>query len=117
MESVLSAKLLKRKFALCRMLISFTVKKLIRQQKLKVENGKEPSWMPNQCFAALTNMRSVGVMGDFRTYDYAVAPEQRKTIDFMTAESAEIPCGEVLEQVMNRVINEVKGVNRVFYDQ
>ena len=81
----------------------------------KVENGKEPSWMPNQYFAALTNMRSVGVMGDFRTYDYAVALRAVKTIDFMTAESAEIPY-EVLNRVMNRVINEVKGVNRVFYD-
>ena len=81
----------------------------------KIENGKEPSWMPNQYFAALTNMRSVGVMGDFRTYDYAVALRAVKTIDFMTAESAEIPY-EVLNRVMNRVINEVKGVNRVFYD-
>ena len=81
----------------------------------KVENGKEPSWMPNQYVAALTNMRSVGVMGDFRTYDYAVALRAVKTIDFMTAESAEIPY-EVLNRVMNRVINEVKGVNRVFYD-
>ena len=69
----------------------------------------------NQYFAALTNMRSVGVMGDFRTYDYAVALRAVKTIDFMTAESAEIPY-EVLNKVMNRIINEVKGVNRVFYD-
>ena len=69
----------------------------------------------NQYFAALTNMRSVGVMGDERTYDYAVALRAVKTIDFMTAESAEIPY-EVLNRVMNRVINEVKGVNRVFYD-
>ena len=69
----------------------------------------------NQYFAALTNMRSVGVMGDERTYDYAVALRAVKTIDFMTAESAEIPY-EVLNRVMNRIINEVKGVNRVFYD-
>ena len=81
----------------------------------KKEHGEAPSWMPNQYFAALTNMRSVGVMGDFRTYDYAVALRAVKTIDFMTAESAEIPY-EVLNRVMNRVINEVKGVNRVFYD-
>ena len=67
----------------------------------------------NQYFAALTNMRSVGVMGDERTYDYAVALRAVKTIDFMTAESAEIPY-EVLNKVMNRIINEVKGVNRVF---
>ena len=69
----------------------------------------------NQYFAALTNMRSVGVMGDERTYDYAVVLRAVKTIDFMTAESAEIPW-EVLQTVMNRIINEVKGVNRVFYD-
>ena len=69
----------------------------------------------NQYFAALTNMRSVGVMGDERTYDYAVALRAVKTIDFMTAESAEIP-HEVLNKVMSRIINEVKGVNRVFYD-
>ena len=81
----------------------------------KKENGKAPAWMPNQYFAALTNMRSVGVMGDFRTYDYAVALRGDKTIDIMTAESAEIPYA-VLNKVMNRIINEVKGVNRVFYD-
>ena len=69
----------------------------------------------NQYFAALTNMRSVGVMGDERTYDYAVALRAVKTIDFMTAESAEIPW-DVLQTVMNRIINEVKGVNRVVYD-
>ena len=69
----------------------------------------------NQYFAALTNMRSVGVMGDERTYDYAVALRAVKTIDFMTAEAAEIPY-EVLNRVMSRIINEVRGVNRVFYD-
>ncbi len=68
-----------------------------------------------QYFAALTNMRSVGVMGDFRTYDYAVALRAVNTSDFMTAECAEIPF-EVLQKVMNRIINEVKGVNRVLYD-
>ncbi len=74
-----------------------------------------PDWMPDQYFAALTNMRSVGVMGDERTYDYAIALRAVKTIDFMTAESAEIPYS-VLNRTMNRIINEVKGVNRVFYD-
>ncbi|MCD8082067.1 MAG: glutamine-hydrolyzing GMP synthase [Clostridiales bacterium] len=69
----------------------------------------------NQYFAALTNMRSVGVMGDERTYDYAVALRAVKTIDFMTAEAAEIPY-DVLTRVMNRIINEVRGVNRVLYD-
>ncbi len=68
-----------------------------------------------QYFAALTNMRSVGVMGDERTYDYAVALRAVNTVDFMTAESAEIPWN-VLQTVMSRIINEVRGVNRVFYD-
>ena len=68
-----------------------------------------------QSFAALTNMRSVGARGDARTYDYAVALRAVNTVDFMTAETAEIPF-EVLAKVMNRVINEVKGVNRVLYD-
>lgn len=68
-----------------------------------------------QYFAALTNMRSVGVMGDERTYDYAVVLRAVNTVDFMTAEIAEIPY-EVLQKVMSRIINEVRGVNRVFYD-
>lgn len=69
----------------------------------------------SQYFAALTNMRSVGVMGDFRTYDYAVAIRAVETVDFMTAEAVEIPWS-VLQKVMNRIINEVDHVNRVFYD-
>lgn len=69
----------------------------------------------DQYFAALTNMRSVGVMGDGRTYDYAVALRAVTTSDFMTAESAKLPW-EVLEKVTNRIVNEVKGVNRVLYD-
>ena len=68
-----------------------------------------------QYFAALTNMRSVGVMGDERTYDYAIALRAVNTIDFMTAEAAEIPY-EVLNKTMSRIINEVRGVNRVMYD-
>lgn len=68
-----------------------------------------------QYFAGLTNMRSVGVMGDFRTYDYAVALRAVNTSDFMTAECAQIPY-EVLFKVTSRIINEVKGVNRVMYD-
>lgn len=68
-----------------------------------------------QYFAALTNMQSVGVMGDERTYENAVALRAVNTIDFMTAEAAEVPY-EVLNKVMSRIINEVKGVNRVLYD-
>ena len=68
-----------------------------------------------QYFAALTNMRSVGVMGDERTYDYAVALRAVTTTDFMTAESAEIPW-EVIGKTTSRIVNEVKHINRVLYD-
>lgn len=68
-----------------------------------------------QYFAAITNMRSVGCMGDERTYDYAIALRAVLTSDFMTAESAELPW-EVLGTVTRRIVNEVKGVNRVLYD-
>ncbi len=68
-----------------------------------------------QYFAAITNMRSVGVMGDDRTYDYAIALRAVLTSDFMTADAAEIPW-DVLKKVTNRIVNEVKGVNRVLYD-
>ena len=78
-------------------------------EKAGIDTGK------GQFFAALTNMRSVGVMGDHRTYDYAVALRGVITSDFMTAEAAEIPWS-VLQTCMNRIINEVKGVNRVVYD-
>ncbi|MBP5310438.1 MAG: glutamine-hydrolyzing GMP synthase [Lachnospiraceae bacterium] len=84
-------------------------------EEFKKINGKDPEWMPNQYFAALTNMRSVGVMGDERTFDYAIALRAVKTVDFMTAEACDIPF-EVLQRVMSRIINEVRGVNRVFYD-
>lgn len=69
----------------------------------------------NQYFAALTNMRSVGVMGDERTYDYAIALRAVTTTDFMTAESAELPW-EIIEKATSRIVNEVKHVNRVLYD-
>lgn len=81
----------------------------------KAAHGEDPDWMPNQYFAALTNMQSVGVMGDERTYDFAIALRAVKTIDFMTAESSNIPW-DVLQTVMSRIINEVRGVNRVLYD-
>ncbi len=68
-----------------------------------------------QYFAALTNMRSVGVMGDERTYDYAVALRAVETADFMTAEAARLPW-EVLDTVTRRIVNEVPHVNRVLYD-
>ena len=68
-----------------------------------------------QYFAALTNMRSVGVMGDGRSYDYAVALRSVQTSDFMTADWSRLPY-ELLDRVSVRIVNEVRGVNRVLYD-
>lgn len=68
-----------------------------------------------QYFAALTNMQSVGVMGDERTYDYAIALRAVLTTDFMTADWARIPY-ETLDIISRRIVNEVNGVNRVLYD-
>ena len=69
----------------------------------------------NQYFAVLTNIRSVGVMGDDRTYDYTIALRSVDTSDFMTAKWSRIPY-EVLDKVSTRIVNEVKHVNRVVYD-
>lgn len=69
----------------------------------------------HQYFAVLTNMRSVGVMGDGRTYDYTLALRGVTTTDFMTADFARIPY-EVLETVSARIVNECKCINRVVYD-
>ena len=79
----------------------------------EIEAARVPD--ASQYFAVLTNTRSVGVMGDERTYDYAVALRAVRTTDFMTADSAHVPY-EVLDVVMNRIIKEVRGVNRVFFD-
>lgn len=68
-----------------------------------------------QYFAVLTNMRSVGVMGDYRTYDYTVALRAVDTSDFMTADWSRIPY-EVLARASARIVNEVKHVNRICYD-
>ncbi|HIZ21010.1 MAG TPA: glutamine-hydrolyzing GMP synthase [Firmicutes bacterium] len=69
----------------------------------------------NQYFAVITDMRSVGVMGDARTYDYTIALRAVTTTDFMTADWARIPL-DILATVSNRIVNEVGGVNRVVYD-
>ena len=69
----------------------------------------------SQYFAVLTNMRSVGVMGDGRTYDYTLALRSVTTSDFMTADWTRIPY-EVLDKVSVRIVNEVKGINRIVYD-
>ena len=82
-----------------------------REEIAKAGLDKEIS----QYYAALTNMHSVGVMGDERTYDYAIALRAVTTTDFMTAESYDMPW-DVLGTVTSRIVNEVKHVNRVFYD-
>ena len=69
----------------------------------------------NQYFAVITDVRSVGVMGDFRTFDYTIALRGVTTTDFMTADWARIPY-EVLDKVSTRIVNEVKHVNRIVYD-
>lgn len=69
----------------------------------------------NQYFAIMTDMRSVGVMGDERTYDYTVALRAVTTTDFMTADWAEIPY-PVLKKISSRIVNEVRSINRVVYD-
>lgn len=69
----------------------------------------------NQYFAVLTNLKSVGVMGDERTYDYTIALRAVETTDFMTGVWSKIPY-EVLEKVSSRIVNEVAHVNRVVYD-
>ena len=78
-------------------------------QRFDVDTGS------GQFFAALSNLRSVGVMGDGRTYEYAVVLRAVSTEDFMTATAARLPY-ELLDRCMNRIINEVDGVNRVLYD-
>lgn len=69
----------------------------------------------NQYFAVLTSMKSVGVMGDFRTYDYTLALRGVTTSDFMTADFARIPY-DVLDKISSRIVNEVKSINRIVYD-
>ena len=69
----------------------------------------------NQYFAVLTDLRSVGVMGDARTYGYTIVLRVVTTDDFMTAEWTRLPY-EVLEKASNRITNEVAGITRVVYD-
>lgn len=70
---------------------------------------------PSQYFAALTNMQSVGVMGDERTYDYAIALRAVTTSDFMTAEVTPLPA-ETIKTAASRIVNEVQRINRVLFD-
>ena len=89
---------------------------LYEMAQLAVTGDKLPmAQRPSQYFAALTNMRSVGVMGDERTYDYAIALRAVTTTDFMTAEVTILPT-ETLTTAANRIVNEVKNINRVLFD-
>jgi GMP synthase (glutamine-hydrolysing) len=71
--------------------------------------------LTSQAFAVFLPVKSVGVMGDGRTYEYVVALRAVQTLDFMTAHWAHLP-HELLGHVSNRIINEVRGINRVVYD-
>jgi GMP synthase (glutamine-hydrolysing) len=91
---------------------------LLRQADAVFQDEMEKAGLAGSCsqyFAALTNMHSVGVMGDARSYDCAVALRAVTTEDFMTADWARLPY-DLLDRVSNRIVNEVPGVNRVFYD-
>ncbi|MCG1039292.1 MULTISPECIES: glutamine-hydrolyzing GMP synthase [Burkholderiaceae] len=79
------------------------------------DSGKSWYELTSQAFAVFLPVRSVGVMGDGRTYDYVVALRAVQTHDFMTAHWAHLP-HELLGRVSNRIINEVQGINRVVYD-
>jgi GMP synthase (glutamine-hydrolysing) len=69
----------------------------------------------DQAFAVLLPVRSVGVMGDFRTYEHVVALRSVDTVDFMTADWSPLP-HELLSRVSSRIVNDVRGINRVTYD-
>ena len=91
---------------------------LLRQaDAIYIEELKKSGWYEktSQAFTVFLPVKSVGVMGDGRTYEYVVALRAVETSDFMTAQWAELPY-ELLGKVSNRIINEVKGINRVVYD-
>ena len=90
---------------------------LRRADAIFIEELRHAGWYEktSQAFAVFLPVKSVGVMGDSRTYDYVVALRAVVTSDFMTAHWAELPY-ELLGKVSNRIINEVRGINRVVYD-
>jgi GMP synthase (glutamine-hydrolysing) len=90
---------------------------LQRADAIFIDELRAAGWYEQtaQAFAVFLPVRSVGVMGDGRTYDYVVALRAVQTVDFMTAQWAELPHA-LLSRVSNRIINEVRGINRVVYD-
>ncbi|WP_372526877.1 glutamine-hydrolyzing GMP synthase [Piscinibacter sp.] len=89
----------------------------IEELRNATDDASGKSWydLTSQAFAVFLPVKSVGVMGDGRTYDYVVALRAVQTSDFMTADWAELPYG-LLKRVSSRIINEVRGINRVTYD-
>ncbi|MGA0608604.1 glutamine-hydrolyzing GMP synthase [Caldimonas sp. KR1-144] len=89
----------------------------IEELRAAIDTPSGKSWydLTSQAFAVFLPVKSVGVMGDGRTYDYVVALRAVQTSDFMTADWAELPYS-LLKKVSSRVINEVRGINRVTYD-
>ena len=89
----------------------------IEELRSTIEPNSGKSWydLTSQAFAVFLPVKSVGVMGDGRTYDYVVALRAVQTSDFMTADWAELPYA-LLKRVSSRIINEVRGINRVTYD-
>ncbi len=85
------------------------------RETIDAESGKSWYDLTSQAFAVFLPVKSVGVMGDGRTYEYVVALRAVQTLDFMTAHWAHLP-HELLGRVSNRIINEVRGINRVVYD-
>jgi GMP synthase (glutamine-hydrolysing) len=93
------------------------VKLLQRADDIFIQELKSSGWYDKtgQAFAVFLPVKSVGVMGDYRTYEYVVALRAVQTTDFMTADWAPLP-HELLAKVSSRIINEVRGINRVTYD-
>ncbi len=89
----------------------------IQELHASIDSNTGKSWyqLTSQAFAVFVPVKSVGVMGDGRTYDYVVALRAVQTTDFMTADWAELPYA-LLKRVSTRIINEVRGINRVTYD-
>ena len=90
---------------------------LRRADAIFIDELRAAGWYDKtaQAFAVFLPVKSVGVMGDGRTYEYVVALRAVQTTDFMTAQWAELPHA-LLAKVSNRIINEVRGINRVVYD-
>ena len=88
---------------------------LRKADKIYREEIEKSKVKTSQYFAVLTGVKTVGVMGDYRTYDYLVALRAVNTSDFMTAQYTPIP-HRLLAKISSRIVNEVKGINRVCYD-